>query len=142
MKKEFIPKSEWGPGQWQSEPDNDTWDDPFTGWKCELKRNMRHGAWCGYVTIPKDAIEKGSFFNPDSIEVHGGITYQQENHKDNTVTIGFDTAHGYDYNPGHAALLKSIGIPDRNRSHEKYRNHAYCWLEVYSMCRQIEERLK
>lgn len=135
-----MSKSDWGPGQWQTEPDYDKWLDPFTGWQCHLWRHPGLGHWCGYVDVPNDAIQNGrsihqlqSLFE-DSIRVHGGVTYYGHQADTNTLRIGFDTAHHDDYAPGvHKAALRLECLT--------YRNHAYCWLETFQMCQQIAELL-
>lgn len=51
MAEEIIPKSEWGPGPWQDEPDKLEWIDDETGYQCLIKRNPFTGALCGYVGL-------------------------------------------------------------------------------------------
>ena len=47
----MIPKSQWGDGPWQSEPDEASWIDDATGLPCCAERGFS-GAWCGYVGVP------------------------------------------------------------------------------------------
>lgn len=47
-----IPKSQWGEGPWQSEPDRKEWVDQATGLHCIIHRAPVTGALCGYVGIP------------------------------------------------------------------------------------------
>lgn len=46
-----IPKSEWGPGPWQDEPDEHQWVDDKTGYACMIRRNPL-GALNGYAAVP------------------------------------------------------------------------------------------
>jgi hypothetical protein len=48
-----IPKTDWGDGPWQSEPDEASWTDAATGLPCRAERNFG-GAWCGYVGVPRE----------------------------------------------------------------------------------------
>lgn len=50
--KEFRDKSHWGPGPWQSEPDELAWKDERTGLACQIIRNMFTGQLNGYVGVP------------------------------------------------------------------------------------------
>lgn len=45
-----LPKSEWGPGPWQDEPDFAAWH--HSGFVCFAVRNMDvTGSWCGYAGV-------------------------------------------------------------------------------------------
>jgi hypothetical protein len=46
------PKSSWGVGPWQHEPDRVEWNDERTGLACRIIRNMIFGNLCGYVGVP------------------------------------------------------------------------------------------
>jgi hypothetical protein len=52
MVEQQFPKSEWGPGPWQDEPDRVEWNDERTGLACRIIRNMWSGNFCGYAGIP------------------------------------------------------------------------------------------
>lgn len=47
---DYVDKSAWGDGAWQSEPDKKQWKDPTTGLPCLIVRGS-HGGWCGYVGV-------------------------------------------------------------------------------------------
>lgn len=141
-----MSKSDWGPGQWQNEPDYDEWLDPFTGWQCFLWRHPTHGHWCGYVDVPDEAIRNWqpttqlqNLFE-DHVRVHGGVTFCERRRDADVIRVGFDTSHFSDYSPG---LYKAVRdrMLARNLGHLTYRNHAYCWLETFQMCQQIAELL-
>lgn len=52
MSDEALPKSQWGPGPWQDEPDALDWCDEATGYACAIRRTMRvAGTLCGYVGV-------------------------------------------------------------------------------------------
>lgn len=52
--------------------------------------------YCGYVTFPKrPLLEDGYHGIAEYVEVHGGLTFSQQN-KDGSFTYGFDCAHLYD----------------------------------------------
>jgi hypothetical protein len=82
-------KSEWGPGEWQDEPDKVQWVDEATGLDCLIVRGPG-GALCGYVgiteghpwfgidysgcTLPEPCGEPYCSHYPD-VDVHGGLTF-------------------------------------------------------------------
>jgi hypothetical protein len=47
----MLPKSQWGKGPWQDEPDHLEWDDQETGLRCMIEREIYFGTLCGYVGI-------------------------------------------------------------------------------------------
>lgn len=47
-----VPKSEWGPGPWQDEPDQLHWVDEETKLPCVILRGPV-GSFCGYVGVPE-----------------------------------------------------------------------------------------
>lgn len=53
MTERYIPKSEWGGGPWQSEPDEESWRDEASGYQCYIFRAPVSGALNGYVGVPK-----------------------------------------------------------------------------------------
>jgi hypothetical protein len=48
---EGLPKSQWGAGPWQGEPDALDWRDAATGYACAIRRNSDIGSLCGYVGV-------------------------------------------------------------------------------------------
>jgi hypothetical protein len=62
----------------------------YRGFSYFIERKLM-GHICGYVFIPK--MKKTLSYYEDKINVHGGITYV-DNEK-----IGFDSMHYYDWNP-------------------------------------------
>lgn len=45
----YLPRSDWGPGPWENEPDEETFE--AHGLECRVRRNQA-GALCGYVILP------------------------------------------------------------------------------------------
>ena len=112
-----IPKSEWGPGPWQDEPDRAEWR--HAGLPCLAVRVMHHGSWCGYVAVPPGHPAYGKPYDDVEVEVHGGLTYAaacrgEICHKaapgepDNVWWFGFDTGHAGDYSPSVSALVRTL----------------------------------
>jgi hypothetical protein len=50
---EGRPKSEWGKGPWQHEPDEEKWIDEGTNLPCWIRRSPVTGALNGYVGVPR-----------------------------------------------------------------------------------------
>jgi hypothetical protein len=75
-----TPKDSWDDGPWHAEPDEATWTDEATGYQCVAARGP-HGAWCGYVGVPKTHPAHGldySFdfdFDPDHREPSWSETF-------------------------------------------------------------------
>lgn len=44
--------AQWGPGPWDTEPDDERWIDEATGLPCAAIRHPRMGHFCGYVGVP------------------------------------------------------------------------------------------
>lgn len=114
-----LPKSEWGPGPWQDEPDRLEWR--AYGLPALMLRADVTGAWCGYVGVPPGhplhGVEYGAC--PDDLEVHGGLTYSrgcsdqvchtpEPGESDDVWWLGFDCAHANDLSPRMLALSRTI----------------------------------
>lgn len=97
-----IPKSEWGEGEWQNEPDYLKWES--NGFECFLYRN-RFGSWCGYVVIPKNHPWFHEEYPDIEADVHGGLTFSEGD--DNHWIIGFDCAHYRDEQPANTYKIMS-----------------------------------
>jgi hypothetical protein len=75
------PKSGWGTGPWNDEPDKRQWVDERTGYPCLMVRNGSMGFWCGYVGLPKGhRLYKQGYDDSyrHGIEAHGGLTFAAE----------------------------------------------------------------
>ncbi len=73
MTTDTLPKSQWGPGPWQDEPDESRWTDRATGLRCAILRSPATGALWGYVEI-----DHPSLCRPASdlrFDIHGGVVY-------------------------------------------------------------------
>lgn len=96
----------WGEGEWIDEPDFVEFE--HEGIKCKIIRRALFGNYlCGYVRVPETF--EGDI---DELEVHGGITYNNE--CENEHWIGFDCAHAND-------LLPSIEM--MKKEDESYRKY-------------------
>lgn len=65
------PKSEWGPGPWQDEPDSLTWTAGPEGRRYVLvaQRAMHFGHWCGYVGVPGNHPAAGFSSYKDEVSI-------------------------------------------------------------------------
>lgn len=107
-KSPFLPKSEWGPGPWENEPDREVFT--HAGQKCLLRRTW-HGIWCGYVLLaPGHPALSG---NLNRFDVHGGVTWRDEVERgfcleglEGLMGLGFDCGHWGDIMPGLEAELR------------------------------------
>jgi len=122
---------------WEYEPDLYEWT--HRGSECVARRNMTHGAWCGYVDVPR---EVWSVFKADDdhslddrIDVHGGVTYSENSLDKDAFRVGFDCAHGEDYLPKIADLTREIMY--RKDERPTYRDLAFVIAECESMVDQI-----
>lgn len=144
-----TPKSEWGDGPWQNEPDRLEFE--HVGLPCLALRN-RMGAWCGYVAVPPGHPFHGVDSDDVPVEVHGGLTYSnlccdeichvpKPGEPDNVYWLGFDCAHAWDIAPAMAAFER-VRFADkphllRRDPHEVYRNLAYVRHEIEGLAEQL-----
>lgn len=118
IKREMIPKSEWGPGPWQEEPDRLEFE--YKGFHCLARRAEVSGAWCGYVAVPPGHPWFEKNYDEVEVYVHWGLTYAghcngpichlpKPGEPDNVWWLGFDCAHCDDLMPGMNAQLRRHG---------------------------------
>ena|SRR5437899_729099 len=144
--RDLLPKSAWGDGPWQEEPDRAEWE--HAGFPCLAVRPMHHGVWCGYVAVPPGHPLHGKGYDTPDVDVHGGLTYANRcsgpichvakpGEPEDVWWFGFDCGHAGDYQPGRAATLKHIGAPlsDQERAYDHataVTTHASDWtVDVY-----------
>ena len=127
------------PGVWDSEPNEETWTDGATGFRCHMQRN-HGGCLCGYVAFPlTEAIQP---FDANDLDVHGGITYERDHwplkHEplENCTVYGFDCSHLYDYQPKlHTPGSRYNDFGD----YTTYRDWGYVKGQVEYLARQLNE---
>ena len=73
----WIDKSTWDRGPWDSEPDKIQWNEESTGLTCLIVRHPRLGYFCGYVGVGPSHPLHGKSYNDADVEVHGGLTYSK-----------------------------------------------------------------
>ncbi len=59
--------------------------------RCKAVRHKSMGHLCGYVILNKDNKYFGKHYDEIPVEVHGGLTYSEE--EDGDWVVGFDCAH-------------------------------------------------
>lgn len=164
-----VDKSEWGPGEWQDEPDKIQWKDEETGLPCLIKRGPA-GAWCGYVGLApghsfyeKDYSFVYEMVGWDELSVHGGLTYSdhcaegpeesgichvpEPGEPDNVWWLGFDCSHSFDLSPASKARERQryeetgdpIWLPFPGSEQETYRTVDYARAETRSLARQLAQ---
>ena len=116
---------------WEFEPDE--YDFAWHGYKCLAKRNMRSGAWCGYVVLPEDHPFNVDIRESKRLEiinnhlvVHQGVTFYDNVLAFDSKLIGFDCNHSQDYAP----ILE-----DKVRG--TYRTLGYVKKELKSLVEQL-----
>lgn len=75
---DLIPRTGWGPGPWDDEPDRFEWVDESTDFPCLIIRHPLSGNLCGYVAVPPGNTFHGLDRNEAAlrgIDVHDNITY-------------------------------------------------------------------
>lgn len=128
--------STFPPGPWDGEPNSLEWVDEATGYTCRIKRGCM-GYLLGYVDFPDDPS-----LNIDSLEVHGGITFDELNN--GIRTLGFDMGHFNDMSPMNE-LMVNIGLipkltfdPDLIKHFNiEYRNIGYVKKECTKLAESI-----
>lgn len=146
-----LPKSEWGAGPWQDEPDRVEWRSH--GLPCLIVRNMRvTGALCGYVGLPPGHPLHGvDYSDCPEFEVHGGLTYSNKctdhiyheplpGESKDIWWLGFDCGHHNDIAPRLNALIHiSMGEGRPHWEGESYRDINYVRGEVERLAAQLKE---
>jgi hypothetical protein len=124
---------------WEYEPDLYEWT--HRGVECVARRNLTHGAWCGYVDVPTDAYEKLVVITnaykkseEEMLDVHGGVTYCALIVGRNVQRIGFDCAHGGDRLP---KIPSGQAYIDEVFPQDIYRDLPFVIAECESMVDQI-----
>jgi len=131
---------------WEHEPDNEEWVHELTGYKCTVMRHGTLGHLNGYVAIPKGHNAWGENYdliNDNGIEVHGGLTYAEEDKETGEWVFGFDCAHAGDFSPKLALTMmkyvddsaESMGWRTRT---EVYRTFEWVKKEVCVLARQLK----
>jgi hypothetical protein len=142
----FVEKADWpNRGQWDTEPDKAHWIDERTGLDCLIHRGPS-GALCGYVGVPESHPYFGMDYDalPDSLDVHGGLTFSDSCHgneegrgichpkegaaNESVWWFGFDCAHLGDFCPSHDRSYGYAG---------SYKSMGYVQSEVASLAAQL-----
>jgi len=127
-------KVSWGEGPWQSEPDEDRWEDEATGLPCQILRQPVLGHLCGYVGVPKGHPQHGT--GGHNLRCHGGVTFYGTHDHSGFWWFGFDCGHGVrDYSPGLTILNEHL----RNclAGPENYRTMEYVKEQCTSLALQL-----
>lgn len=148
-----MDKSDWGPGEWQTEPDKIQFVDEATGLPCLIKRNHA-GALCGYVGVTEGHPAYEKHYDEVDYRVHGGLTYSDfctdgdEAHSichvpdvgepDKVWWLGFDCAHYMDVMPASAALTAKLGYRSALLD-GTYRTVEYVTGEIAALAQQIRD---
>jgi hypothetical protein len=123
---------------WEYEPDLYEWT--HRGVECIARRNLTHGAWCGYVDVPYENWIKydtlaGVQSIDDLIDVHGGVTFNEYIFDKAAHRIGFDCAHGGDKMP--KIPFSGVSYEGEILPSDAYRDLAFVIAECESMVDQI-----
>jgi hypothetical protein len=141
-----LPKSEWGEGPWQSEPDRFEWRHEC-GYPLLAVRGP-HGAWCGYVGLPPGHPWHGQGPWDLGVEAHGGLTYASPcdgeichvagpGEPDDVWWLGFDCSHAFDLAPETEAVLRKVSPTFRG----SFGGHYWTLDEVKEEVRSLGDQL-
>jgi len=145
-----IPRSDWGPGPWQEEPDRVEFK--AYGFPCLMVRNAEvTGSWCGYVALsPGHPYFEKPYCDVD-VNVHGGLTYAdhccgdichvpKKGETDNVWWLGFDCAHAFDCSPRLYAYTNAVfGKPPAFLGQGHYWTCQEVREEVESLAKQFSQ---
>lgn len=92
---------------------------------------------CGYVTFPKLPLKEPGYDHLCDVDVHGGVTYAQQN-EDGSYTYGFDCAHFGDSDRSNCKRPNWILSEARNLYQEivkfqKQEHKTSIWKRVLSL---------
>jgi hypothetical protein len=147
MKEDVGLHGPFGLGPWSLEPDEKTWVDRYTGYRCVAIRHTELGHWCGYVVVPWDRTRMVELPG-EGLRVHGGVTYEADRGPGEPVSnepthrwFGFDCGHAWDLVPGMAEFRDEMG--ERLFRHEEtYRTLEFVENECRGLAAQIKEKLQ
>jgi hypothetical protein len=134
MKKIKVDRSNWKPGPWDNEPDEEHFYHNRV--PCVILRNYS-GALCGYAGVYKNHPYHGDDYDNHHLDVHGGLTFSGD--LKNLVGepgvwyFGFDCAHGFDLVPGLDAIF--------HESNGTYRGIDYVRKETKKLADQLLKAL-
>jgi len=132
-----IPTEKWSDGPWNHE--SSLVQFVSHGFPCVVLRTFS-GYLCGYVGVPKDNPFAQGLLAPESLSVHGGVTWREFYDSkpgpfaNELFWIGFDCAHSGDLSPGLEFSLRT-----HSGSHVIYRNIDYVTAECIALAKQIAE---
>ena len=128
---------------WEHEPDREEWVHELTGYKCTVRRHQTLGSLNGYVAVPKGHRVWGKGYDDVDVEVHGGLTYADEDKETGEWVFGFDCSHAGDISPKLlATLMKYVDTDaetmDWRMRTEVYRTFEWVKKEVCVLARQLK----
>ena len=127
---------------WEHEPDNEEWVDQATGYTCLVWRHLTLGSLNGYVSIPKGHPVHGTSYKDIAgfLDVHGGLTYSNEDEETGEWMFGFDCAHGGDFSPKLEATLMRYRDKDglEYRTFGEYRTFEWVKEQVVGLANQLK----
>jgi hypothetical protein len=125
---------------WEHEPDSEEWVDADTGYKCTVWRHGTLGHLNGYVAIPKGHFWYGHGYGDMDVEVHGGLTYSDEDKETGEWVFGFDCSHAGDFSPRLVATLIEYTSTDiSHHMRDTYRTFEWVKEEVVKLAKQLGE---
>jgi hypothetical protein len=124
---------------WEHEPDNEEWVHELSGYRCCVWRHGTLGHLNGYVAIPKGHKMWGKNYDFVPVEVHGGLTYSDEDKETGEWVVGFDCSHAGDLSPKLVATLMEYTESDIGHlMRDTYRTFAWVKEEACSLARQLK----
>jgi hypothetical protein len=145
----FAPRSQWGEGEWDDEPDLVEWR--HAGLACLATRGSS-GAWCGYVGVPGTHFYFGVHYDKVvEASSHQGLTFSDVCHGNichvprsgepqHVWWLGFDCAHAFDLAPGLEVLRRSVRGPEPMPDmgfRDVYRTLGYVVAHVNALAEEL-----
>lgn len=147
---EGAPRSSWGPGPWEDEPDRVDWTTK-AGFPAQIYRS-KVGSLCGYVGLPKGHPLHGEPHEKmRHLRAHGGVNYVTPSRPDDGEPadlwwVGFDCGHAHDVSPAmHVRMTRVLGVlanasrPQDEGFEWRYRDVAYVTEVCERLARQLAE---
>lgn len=116
-------------------PEENFYQFTIEGIPCQILRHPKMGFLLGYILVyeghPWHGLGSDALYD---VEVHGGVTWTQQQEGGDGWVIGFDCAHCDDINPRLDWLLGFQSNPKAT-----YRTVAYVYEELKNLARQVRE---
>ena len=99
----------------------------YDDYELKIVRSNMLGIYCVYVSLPNNHPDVGKHYNDIDIEVHGGLTYGDDN------IFGIDFGHIHDFVPHEGAFNPELFIDNNTivRTFDMVKAEGFRMIELF-----------